>query len=83
MAGHRFPNGMPVPSRAHVFLAKLLGGSMTFWILYRGRQDMPVVLVSSNFRLYIVKEYFTASSHPKVNIPLIITALETSLGWTS
>ncbi|CAG8551095.1 11058_t:CDS:2 [Paraglomus occultum] len=44
MAGHRFPNGMPAPSRAHLFLARLLGGSMTFWILYRGRQDMPVVL---------------------------------------
>ena len=24
-------------------------------ILYRGRQDLPVVLVSLNFRLYIVK----------------------------
>lgn len=40
------PPAPPNPSKAHVFIAKSLGGLMSFWILYRFRQDYEVVFVS-------------------------------------
>ncbi|CAB4418053.1 unnamed protein product [Rhizophagus irregularis] len=38
------PHGFPLPGRAHVFISKLFGGSMAFWMLYRGKKELPVVL---------------------------------------
>lgn len=35
------------PAARHVWTAKLLGGTMWFWLLYRAREDLPVVLVRS------------------------------------
>ncbi|RIA96876.1 hypothetical protein C1645_753657 [Glomus cerebriforme] len=45
MAGAKGPHGFPLPGRTHVFLSKLFGGSMAFWMLYRGKKELPVILV--------------------------------------
>jgi len=44
MAGAKGPHGFPLPRRTHVILSKLFGGSMAFWMLYRGKKELPVVL---------------------------------------
>ncbi|CAJ0749579.1 14111_t:CDS:2 [Entrophospora sp. SA101] len=41
MAGATGSHGFPVPGRGYVFASKLLGGFAAFWILYRGKQDLP------------------------------------------
>jgi len=44
MAGPAGPVGIPLPSRGAVFLSKLVGGTMTFFILYRGRYEYKHIL---------------------------------------
>ncbi|CAG8494748.1 3612_t:CDS:2 [Dentiscutata heterogama] len=44
MAGALGPHGFPQPGRGYVFVSKLLGASMLFWMLYRGKKDGPVLL---------------------------------------
>ncbi|RHZ56372.1 hypothetical protein Glove_402g69 [Diversispora epigaea] len=34
----------PHPGKGYVFMSKLLGGTMLFWMLYRGKKDGAVVL---------------------------------------
>jgi len=38
------PGGFPLPGRGYVLASKLLGGTMVFWVLYRGKKDLPVLL---------------------------------------
>ncbi|CAI2164988.1 18982_t:CDS:2 [Funneliformis geosporum] len=44
MAGAKGPHGFPLPGKTHLFFSKFLGASMAFWILYRGKKEMPVLL---------------------------------------
>ena len=38
---------LPHPSKVHVFLSKLMGGTMVFWMLWRAKHDWADIVVST------------------------------------
>ena len=66
---------LPHPNKVHVFLSKLLGGTMVFWMLWRAKHDWADIVVSNMLGPYGVEKCLEKAINAKVTSELSLKQL--------